>query len=210
MTTGVVSGGKRHAGDTGAVAERAAAALCRGFRAHDAGDREGAVEAFATVDSLQFAHLSETEATDAARAYVDALFRKNDVELTALRDGGMDHAAVASADWSPVAAKFRERAAVVGMDPQYAEDSTEGWKRHKAGGDYWTPLQRAQMFEIRAAAGEPEYPGKDRWGHSGFGPEPARYVLGVELHDMHTDHHWRQAREAMTPYFAYVLEAHDE
>lgn len=210
MTTGVVSDGKRHAGDTGAVAARMAAALCRGFRAHDAGDREGAVEAFATVDSLQFAHLSETEAEDAARAYVDALFRKNDVELDALRGGEMDRSAVAEADWSPVAAKFRERAAVAGIDPQYAEDSTLGWKRHKAGGDYWTPLQRAQMYEIRAAADEPAYPGKDRWGDSGFGPEPARYVLGVELHDMHTEEHWQQAAEAMTPYFRYILEAHDE
>lgn len=210
MNTGVASDRERLASESDAVAARMAGAVCRGFRAHDNGRRDAAVEAFTTVDAKQFAHLSETEARDAARAYVDALFRKNDVELTALRDGDMDRSAVASADWSPVAAKFRERAAIVGMNPEYAEASTVGWRRHKAGGDYWTPLQRAQMYELRAAMDDPEYPGKDRWGHSGFGPEPARYALAVELHDMHTDAHWREAQQVMTPYFATVLEAHDE
>ncbi len=210
MTTGVATDRETTATDANPVAARMAAAVCRGFRAHDDGKREAAVEAFATVDTLQFAHLSEAESHEAAEAYVDALFRKNDVELAALRDGEMDRSAVAAADWSPVAAKFRERAAIVGMDPTYATASTEGWKQHKAGGDYWTPLQRAQMYELRAAMDDPTYPGKDRYGRSGFGPEPVRYVLGVELHDMHTEDHWAEAKRAMTPYYERILEAHDE
>lgn len=210
MTAGVRTDWERSAGDANPVAARMADAVCRGFRAHDNGKREAAVEAFATVDTLQFQHVSESAAHDAAAAYVDALFRKNDVEFAALRDGDMDESAVAAADWSPVAAKFRERAAILGMDSTYATASTEGWRQHKAGGDYWTPLQRAQMYELRAAMGDPTYPGKDRYGRSGFGPEPVRYVLGVELHDMHTEAHWAEAKRVMTPYYERILEAHDE
>lgn len=209
MTTGVPPSRERIASDAKPAAARMAREVCRGFRAHDNGERAAAVDAFATVDTLQFAHLSEKTAQAAAEAYVDALFRKNEVEFAALRDGELDESTVAAADWSPVAAKFRERAALVGMDSTYATASTEGWKQHKAGGDYWTPLQRAQMHELRAAMDDPTYPGKDRYGHSGFGPEPVRYVLGVELHDMHTQRHWAEAERVMTPYFERVLEAHD-
>lgn len=204
MTTGVTADGESE------TAGQLAVAACEGFKAHDEGDRRAALDAFTTVDRRQFAHLSEQEAADAARAYVDALFRKDDVELAALRDGRMEQSTVADADWSPVAAKFRERAAIVGMDPAYATASTEAWRRHKAGGDYWTPIQRAQMHELRAAMDDPAYPHKDRGGQSGFGPEPARYALAVELHDMHTPEHHSQTVTVMRPYFERVLTAHDD
>ncbi|MFT4947634.1 MAG: hypothetical protein ACI8TL_001882 [Natronomonas sp.] len=182
-----------------------AEALCRGFRAHDDGRREDAVEAFAVVDRHQFDHLSPAKSREAARAYTDALFRKNQVEFEQLSPEGLDPDKINTTDWAPVAAKFRERAAIVGMDPEYARQSTLAWKRHKGGGDYWTPIQRAQLYELRAAIDDPAYPRKPKHGQSGFGPEPARYALGIELHDMHTDHHWEQAMAVMTPYFKRIL-----
>jgi hypothetical protein len=197
--------------NTDDVTERAAAlarAVCRGFRAHDRGDRQAAIDAFRTVDSAQFPRLSETEAREAATAYVNALFEKDNVELGHLASGAFDTGRLADADWSSVSTQFRVRASLVGMDPEYAADSTLGWKRHKVGGDYWTPLQRAQMYELRAALEDPSYPQKPKDGRSGFGPEPMRYVTAVELHDMHTEEHWRQAERVMTPYFERILRSH--
>ena len=194
--------------DSRGRASELAAALCRGFRAHDNGNRAEAIEAFSSVDTQQFPHLDETEAREASIAYVDALFAKDDVEIDHLRDGGFDRDGLAETDWSPVSTQFRIRASIVGMDPQYAEASTSGWRRHKAGGDYWTPLQRAQMYELRAALQDPSYPAKPKYGQSGFGPEPMRYVTAVELHDMHTRTHWQQAERIMTPYFERILEGH--
>lgn len=187
-------------------AERLAAAVCRGFRAHDQGNREEAIEAFFVADKRQFSHLSESQAREASIAYVNALFEKDDVEIGHLRNGGFDQQGLATTDWTPVSTQFRVRASIVGMNPEYAELSTLGWKRHKIGGDYWTPLQRAQMYELRAALQDPSYPSKPKDGQSGFGPEPMRYVTAVELHDMHTESHWKQAKRIMTPYFERILQ----
>lgn len=195
------------------IRERAsemATAFCRGFVAHDEGNRTEAVEAFYDVDRHQFAHLEDERAREASVAYVDALWAKDDIELGHLRGGELDADGLDSTDWRPVLRKFRIRAATVGIDPEYARASTEAWRRHKTGGDYWTPMQRAQMYELRAALGDPAYPDKPKHGQSGFGPEPARYVAGVELHDMHTESHWEQAATVMTPYFERILRGHDD
>lgn len=196
--------------DLSVRAERLAEAVCRGFRAHDQGERTAAIEAFTTVDNAQFPHLTERQSREAATAYVNALFEKDDVEIDHLRDGGLDQEGLEEADWSPVSTQFRIRASVVGMDPAYAEASTLGWKRHKIGGDYWTPLARAQTHELRVALQDSSYPRKPKDGLSGFGPEPMRYVTAVELHDMHSETHWRQAEEIMIPYFERILREHTD
>jgi hypothetical protein len=190
------------------VASEMAEQICLGFRWHDRREREKAIDAFAIVDRYQFAHLDPSTARAAAAAYVDALWAKDDVEASCTVDGELDYDALAEADWSPVEEAFAERAALAGMDPRYAPDSTIAWKRHKVGGDYAQPMQRAQMYELRAAMDDPEYPHKPHQGQSGYGPEAARYLLAVELHDMHTEEHWRQAMEIMIPYYERVLRAH--
>ena len=192
------------------VAGRMAERICLGFRFHDRRERERAVEAFAAVDRRQFAHLDAETARAAATAYVDALWAKDGIEESCTVDGDLDYEALTEADWSPVHGAFAKRAVLVGMDPRYAEASTLAWKRHKVGGDYARPMQRAQMYELRAAMDDPEYPRKPHQGQSGFGPEAARYLLAVELHDMHTEGHWEEAREVMIPYYEQVLEAHGE
>jgi hypothetical protein len=185
--------------------------LCRGFRAHDDRERERSIEAFFEVDRCQFAHLDDEAARAAATAYVEALWAKDALEAECLGDDGdLDPEAAARADWTPIEDSFRDRATVVGMNSSYARDSTAAWRRHKTSEDYWTPFLRAQAAELRAAIGDPEYPHKPKEGLSGYGPEPVRYVLGVELHDMHTETHWRQAVAALTPYYAFVLDSHRE
>jgi hypothetical protein len=94
------------------------------------------------------------------------------------------------------------------MDHRYAIQSTVAWRNHKIGEDYWTPLRRAQMYELRAALQDPDYPDKPRYGQSGHGPEPARYALAVELHDMRSLEHYQEALDIMRPYFEKVLDAH--
>lgn len=187
------------------TARHMAEQLTRVFRAHDERDRSTAIEACEDVDRLYFQHADEESVRLGAAAFVDALWEKDEVEFRHLRDGGLDREGVGSADWSPVRQKFRERAAALGIDQEYAACKTRGWRRHKAGGDYWTPFQRAQVLELRAALQDPAYPDKPKYGQSGHGPEAVRYTLGVELHDMHTPEHWHQARRAMTPYFRMVL-----
>jgi len=183
--------------------------ICTGFRAHDRGDRGEAIEAFWTVDSLQFAHLDRETARHAAVAYVDALWAKDEIERAHTAGGEIDGESLADADWEPVRSRFRERASVAGIDPKYADASTRGWRNHKTGNDYWTPIQRAQMYELRVATQDPEYPRKPRYGQSGFGPEPSRYALAVELHDMRSADYWEQAERTMVPYFERILRAHD-
>jgi hypothetical protein len=190
------------------TAEYLAKQLCEGFVAHDERDRDRANDAFAEVDRGQFRHLDRTEAREAAVAYVDALWAKDRVERESMVDGEIDPALLATANWDPVESAFRRRAEVVGMDCRYAIQSTIGWRNHKIGGDYWTPLRRAQMFELRAALQDPDYPDKPRYGESGHGPEPVRYALAVELHDMRSLEHYEQALEIMQPYFEKVLDAH--
>jgi hypothetical protein len=177
--------------------------LCRGFVHHDRRQREEAVDAFAAVDRLQFSHADQESCRRAAEGYVEALWAKDEVERRHERtDGSFDRDALAAADWSAVREGFAARAEAVGIDRRYAELSTIGWRRHKTREDYWTPLQRAQVFELQVALQDDEYPHKPRYGQSGFGPEAARYVLGVELHDARR---WEEARTAMVPYFERVL-----
>lgn len=184
--------------------------ICRGFVAHDRGDRETAIESFRSVDEYQFPHVDDRDVEFAAEAMVDALWAKDDVELRHFRNGTVDRSGLRDADWSPVRRKFRERAALLGIEPEYAELKTTAWRRHKTGGDYWTPFQKAQVYELRAALQGPEYPAKPKEGQSGFGPEAVRYALAVELHDMHAQRYWKQAKQAMIPYFERIVTHHTD
>jgi len=188
-------------------AREIAVRLGLGFMHHDERNRERAIEAFAEVDRFQFRHVSPETARKASVAYVDALWAKDDVEESCTVGDEIDRDALDDADWTPVRSAFERRASLVGIDPEYADLSTVGWRRHKTGGDYGTPLKRAQMYELRAALQDPEYPHKPRYGQSGFGPEAVRYELGVELHDMRK---YEQGVEAMTPYFERIQESHRE
>jgi hypothetical protein len=187
------------------VARYMADQLCQGFIHHDRREREAAVDAFAAVDTLQFAHVDAATAREAAAGYVDALWAKDAVEDACRVDGDIDPDRLAEADWSAVEAGFRRRASAAGIDPEYARLTTDAWREHKCGGNYWTPMMHAQMLELRAALQDPTYPDKPRHGQGGFGPEPARYALGNELHDTRQ---WEQAREVMTPYFERIVEEH--
>lgn len=192
------------------VARNLSKQLCRGFRCHDEGDRSGAVEAFWEVDRGQFPHLDRETTRESARAYVDALWAKDELERQYARDGDIvDREGVEAADWSPVRDHLRDRATAVGMPEAYARLTTEAWREHKAGGDYWTPTLRAQVIEVREATGDQAYPRKRSDGCSGPGPLAARYLVGVELHDMHAEHHWASAVEVMTPYFEGILLAQE-
>lgn len=183
--------------------------LCEGFRAHDDDRHADAVGAFFEVDRRQFAHLSDGRAREAATAFADALWAKDDVEGEfRADDGSVLVSELEASDWSIVARCFRRRAEIVGIDDAYVGRKTTSWRRHKVGGDYWTPMIEAQVYELRAALRSEEYPGKPSDGQSGYGPEPHRYALGIELHDMHTGRHWEQAVETMTPYFEFILLAH--
>lgn len=184
--------------------------LCAGFRYHDRGERAEAVASFHEVDRRQFAHLDDGTALDAAEAYVEALFAKDAVEAPHRRerDGRLDREPVADADWSPVRSALADRAAAVGMDPAYAEATARSWRNHKTGGDYWSPMLRAQLVEFRAAIGADAYPDKPSDGLAGAGPEPVRYLLGAELHDLHDPTRWEEALRVMTPYFDRILRAH--
>lgn len=183
--------------------------VIEGFIAHDTGDREAAIDSFYQVDKRQFAHLEDDKALIAARAYVDALFEKDDLELQHLRNRDMDRDTLDKADWGPVREKFRVRAGAVGMNSEYAVATTEAWRKHKTGGDYWTPIQQAQVYELRAALQDPSYPQKPKFGSSGFGPEAARYSLAIELHDMHEPSYAEQAVEVMVPYYELILRSQD-
>jgi hypothetical protein len=177
-----------------------------GFVYHDKGKREKSIEAFAAVDAFQFQHVSRETAREAAVAYVDALWAKDEIEDSCRVDGELDPEALDDADWSPVTDAFARRAELVDIDPKYAELSTVAWRRHKVGGDYWTPMKRAQMYELRAALQDPDYPHKQRQGQSGPGPEATRYVLGVELHDTRR---FEEGLETMTPYFERIARGHE-
>lgn len=184
--------------------------LARLFQAHDGGHRTEALEACRTIDELQFPWLDPEEVDLAASAFVEALWAKDDVELGCMHDGRLDPERVRHADYSRVTRKLRKRAAVIEADPAYATEKTKAWRRHKAGGDYWTPFQQSQVYELRAALRDPDYPNKPRAGQSGPGPEPVRYVLAFELHDMHTDRHWQQGIDVMVPYFSRILREHSD
>lgn len=176
-----------------------------GFVYHDKRKREAAIDAFAAVDTFQFQHVSKETAREASAAYVDALWEKDDVEDACRVDGEIDPDALDEADWTPVKRAFERRASLVGIDPTYAELTTVAWRRHKTGGDYWTPMKQAQMYELQAALQDFSYPDKPRDGQSGAGPEATRYVLGVELHDMRR---FEEGVEAMAPYFERIARGH--
>lgn len=183
--------------------------ICAGFQYHDRGQRADSVDAFYAVDRNQFAHLEDDAAYEAARAYADALWAKDAVEKPYVTDDGIDSEAVENGDWERVRAPLAERAGIVGMDSAYADETTAAWRRHKTREDYWTPFLRAQLLEYRAALGDPDYPNKPNDGLSGFGPEPFRYALGVELHDMHSTERWEEAIRLMVPYYRRILRTHE-
>lgn len=184
--------------------------ICSGFQLHDRRQREESVEAFYAVDRNQFAHLDNESALVAAEAFVDALWAKDDIEKSHQVDGVVDPVAIADADYDSVYQPLARRAEVVGMDVEYAEKTTEAWKKHKTSEDYWTAFLQAQTAELRAALGKPNYPNKPKEGSSGYGPLATRYVLAVELHDLHTSETWEEAIRVMTPYYQAILLAHQE
>ncbi|MDL5362726.1 hypothetical protein [Halalkalicoccus sp. NIPERK01] len=179
---------------------------CLGFIYHDRREYEAAVEAFYHVDRHQFAHLTDEEAREAARALTDAFWAKDDVEQDHI-DGADVDPALDDADWSPVEEALSRRAEIVGMDDEYAPKTTEAWRNHKTGGDYWTPTMAAQRHEIAAAIGD--YEEKPKYGRSGYGHLTARYLVGLELHDMHTERHWKEAAGVMADYYREILGAQE-
>ena len=183
----------------------AAKHLGMGFVYHDKENRDLSIEAFAVADTFQFQHISEETARKASEAYVDALWEKDRIEAACTVDGELDLSALSDADWSPVKDAFARRASLVEMDPRYADRSTVAWRRHKVGGDYWTPMKEAQMYELRAALQDPDYPHKPRGGQSGHGPEAAQYALGVELHDTRR---FEEMTDVMVPYFERIARQH--
>lgn len=189
----------------GETARELARNLCEGFVAHDKRDRDRALTAFIAVDRGQFPWLGEVEARRTAGAFVDALWEKDAIEspYTVERDL-KDLDRLAAADWDRVYAPLKRRAEIIGMSTEYAAHTTEAWRQHKTGGDYWTPTLIAQNHEISAAIGE-RLPEGTGFGHSEHGHLAARYLVGVELHDMHSDQHWEQAIDLMTVYFAEML-----
>lgn len=179
--------------------------LSNGFQAHDDKRRDDAVEAFFAVDRRQFSYLNDSEARDAAIAFVDALWAKDEIEFQFLRNGDIEREGIKKADYHRVKQKLRKRAWITGADPRYAETKAKAWRHHKSDDDYWTPFMKSQVYELRAALQSPSYPDKRRGGKAGPGPEPMRYVLAFELHDMHTPKHWKQGEEVMVPYFERIL-----
>jgi hypothetical protein len=184
--------------------------LAKVFRAHDNSNREDAIESLIEVDRRQFPTLDTDEVELASTAFVDALFAKDEIEFQQLTGGEIDATGLREADYSAALQKLRQRAVLIGADQQYAVEKVRAWRRHKVGGDYWTPFQQSQLYELRAALNDPEYPHKPRAGQSGPGPEAMRYALAFELHDMHTERHWLQGIRVMTPYFLRILSHHEE
>lgn len=184
--------------------------ITSGFQLHDRRQRDESLEAFYEVDRNQFAHLSDEEALEASEAFVEALWVKDEVEKSYHDDGTISPEAIAQADYEPVERPLRRRARIVGMDETYGQKTAAAWHRHKTNGEYWTPFLEAQTIELRAALGTPGYPTKPKEGQSGYGPLATRYILAVELHDMHTPEAWEEAIRVMTPYYRAILDAHSE
>lgn len=188
--------------DEEALAAFMAEQICLAMIQHDRREYDATVAAFYQVDRHQFVHLDDEQAYEAAKALADAFFRKDALEEPYI-DGTTVGPTLADADWSPVEEILQRRAEIVGMSEEYAEQTVIGWRNHKVGGDYWTPMMIAQRHEIDAAM--QGYPEKPKYGRSGYGPLPARYIVSVELHDMHTERHWEQAVEVMTGYYTEIL-----
>ncbi len=188
--------------DESTLAAFMAERTCLGFIHHDRREYEATIEAFYHVDRHQFAHLDDEAAREAARALTDAFWAKDAVEEPYV-DGTEVDPALDETDWTPVEDALARRAGIVGMDEEYAEKTTEAWRNHKTGGDYWTPTMIAQRHEIDAAIGSSQE--KPKYGRSGYGHLAARYLVGLELHDMHTDRHWKEAAGVMAAYYAEIL-----
>jgi hypothetical protein len=188
--------------DENTLATFMAEQTCLGFIHHDRREYEATVSAFYHVDRHQFAHLSDEEAYEAARALSDAFWAKDEVEDGYI-DGTEVDPALDDADWSPVEEALTRRTEIVGIDGEYAPKTTEAWRNHKTGGDYWTPTMVAQSHEIAAAVGSPQE--KPKYGQSGYGHLTTRYLVGLELHDMHTERHWQEAADVMATYYGEIL-----
>lgn len=192
----------------GRQARHLAEQICSGFQLHDRGQREEAEEAFYAVDRGQFPDISDKEARTASRAFVDALWAKDALEKRHMVEGVIDPESIADADWHPIQDALARRADVVGMDKGYADRTTEAWRKHKTGEDYWTEFLEAQTHELRVAMEDPAYPTKPKEGLSGYGSVATRYLLAVELHDIHTRETWEEAIRVMVPYYRAILESH--
>lgn len=183
---------------------------CSGFQLHDRRQQQDAVEAFYAVDRGQFKQVSDEDAYEAAVAYVDALWAKDEIEKRHIQNGQINQQSIRDADYTSVWEPLARRSEIVGMSAEYAYETTAAWHKHKMGEDYdyWTPFLRAQTIELQVALQNPAYPDKPRGGQSGAGPLATRYAVGVELHDMHTTSAWEEAIRVMTPYYQQILEAH--
>lgn len=182
--------------------------ICSGFQLHDRGQREEAEEAFYAVDRGQFPGISDGDALSASRAFVDALWAKDALEKRHMVDDVIDPESIGDADWHSVRDALARRAHAVGMDEDYADRTAEAWRKHKTGEDYWTEFLEAQTHELRAAMQDPSYPTKPKEGLSGYGSVATRYLLAVELHDVHTRETWEEAIRVMVPYYRAILESH--
>lgn len=185
-------------------AEWAAKQVCKGFNYHDSRDRNSAENCFYNVDLVCFNDRNKQVVKEAAWAYTEALWQKDKLEEECSKGGETDYEKLANIDWDPVYDVFEYRCELLDIDIVYAEQMTLGWKRHKIGGDYWTPHMKAVHAEVQSILGE-EYPDKPHEGLSGFGPLPARYLLGVELHDMRCI---ERAIPVMAGYYDTIVEHH--
>lgn len=191
------------------LAKHMAVNVCRGFNSHDDRERQACIEAFYEVDRYQFPSLPDEEVRQAAKAYVDALWAKDEVEEPHLReDGTLDREALADADRRPIEIPLERRADIVGMPHEYASATAEGWIKHKTGGDYWTPHMSSQRHEVRAALGDPDYPHKRGTSPTGVGSLPARYLVAIELHDLKSEERVAEAVDVMQTYYSEILRAH--
>jgi len=182
-------------------AQVAAKAICKGMQEHDRGKYRDAIKSFTVADQIWFG-VDEQTARKAATAYVDALRLKDEIEK--------HNELIGLGEWDQVERAFRRRANALGIDRGYAVLTTEAWKAHKLEEDYWTPMLLAQQLVVQAATGNEDYPPKDSDAQHGFGPEPTRYLLGVELHHLHEKDRWAEAVENMTTYFERILELRND
>ncbi len=209
MATEAIAGDAPNANHNEVTARDLAESLATLFRAHDRGAYDQAVEECKLIDTYQFPHLHADDIEVASRGFIDALREKDRLEFAHLRDGDIDAAGLAEEDYTSVKAQLRTRASTIGADHAYADEKARAWKHHKIGGDYWTPFMWSQVYELQAVLQDPTYPVKPRAGRSGFGPEPVRYILAFELHDMKTEAHWNEGIQVMIPYFAKILAHHE-
>lgn len=188
-----------------------AAQLCLAFIAHDQRDRDTCVDALYEVDSRQFGHLPESAVHEGSFAFADALWAKDRVEAPYVEGQTVqDVEGLDEADWSPLRQALARRADALGIEAAYAEATTTAWRRHKTGGDYWTPTLRAQRHELDAALPPAATTAKEEFGGSGFGSLPARYLVAVECHDCHSPEDWTEAVSVMTPYFEALFAAQED